>query len=362
MNIRKNTFVTLAQRVTDPGGQILDDGGEPLRYLHGGYGGIFAKLEDALAGKGVGDTVRATLAPADAHGEHDPDLVIGVPLASFQAPPVIGDIVERDFAGATLLYRVVAVDDDTAKLDGNHPWAGMTLVFSATVTEVRPATDAEVAAGVAAQEQAAHHLLKTKNARARADKAAKAEREAAALAKAEAEDLVESTYVPQLGMRIRFVFRSQTHKLCWLAPLFLLPIPGVFLGIRGHEDAAVAVALVCILWCFLSPTLIGWAIDRWGYRFLFFDFSPNLTPSPLESRIVTGGQVLSVLVVLVYTVVALFHIEHFSDLLALVGLDLFVLFVASIPLMILLPFLVMVVTAFRVRPVIDKTVSAAKQG
>jgi hypothetical protein len=53
---------------------------------------------------------------------------------------------------------------------------------------------------------------------AAADKA-----EAAALAEAEAAGLVEIVYVAQLGTHFRLVFRSQTHKLCWIAPMFLLP-------------------------------------------------------------------------------------------------------------------------------------------
>lgn len=359
MKIRKNTFVTLVQRVTAPEGNVLDDGGGPVRYLHGGYCGIFAKVEDALAGKGVGDTVQTTLEPA-AFGEHDPELVVRASLDSFEAPPAVGDTVERDFAGTALQYRVVAVDGEKALLDGNHPWAGMTLVFSATVTGICPATEAEVAAEVKALADAARQIQRTARTRAQADEAAKADLEAAVLARAEAAGLVESTYIPQLGRRIRFVFRSQTHKLCWLALSFLLPVLGTLLGVHGLEDAAVAVGLVWILWTFLAPSLIGRAIDRWGYQFLFFDFSPNLAPSPLEHRIVIGGQVLSVLVVVAYTLVALFHLEHFSDLLLLVGYDVFVLCVAAIPLTILLPFLIMLATAFRVRPVIDKVVTAAK--
>lgn len=276
MKICKNAFVTLTLCVTDTGGQVVDDGKEPVRYLHGGYGGMLAKLEEALEGKDVGDRVDVTLVPADAFGEHDPALVVDMPLEAFQEMPAVGDILERTFADTTLNYRVAAVDGEKAVLDGNHPLAGATLTFSATVTEVSPAGEEEVSAEIKALEGVSRELHKTELVRARANAAVEEEMEAAVLARAEAAGLVQSTYVPQLGMRVRFVFRSQTHKLCWLALTLLLPVPVAWLGSRGQVNAAIASGLVWLLWSLLSPWLIGRAIDRWGYRLLFFDFSPNL--------------------------------------------------------------------------------------
>jgi FKBP-type peptidyl-prolyl cis-trans isomerase 2 len=41
---------------------------------------------------------------------------------------------------SVLIYRVTEIADDKVVLDGNHPLAGMALVFTCTVTAVRPAT------------------------------------------------------------------------------------------------------------------------------------------------------------------------------------------------------------------------------
>jgi FKBP-type peptidyl-prolyl cis-trans isomerase SlyD len=46
-----------------------------------------------------------------------------------------------------LIYRVTEIADDKVVLDGNHPLAGMALVFTCTVTAVRPASADEIAHG-----------------------------------------------------------------------------------------------------------------------------------------------------------------------------------------------------------------------
>lgn len=354
MQIIQNTVVTLRQRVTDPDGRLVDDGTAPIQYLHGGYGGIFAKLEAALDGKSIGDSVQVTLGPKDAFGPYDPALVITAPPSSFAEPPVVGEMVERDIKGVPLTYRITAVDGGQVKLDANPPHAGMTLTFSATVMELRPATPDEVTAEIHNLTQAVAKGKMVESALAHAKDEAAAEKEEAELARAEAADLVETVSVKKFGYRIRFIFRSQTHKLCWLAPLFLLPSLGIWLGVEGHEVAGGIFGGLWLAWTFFFPALIRMAIDRWGFRFLFFDFSPNPSPSRVENAIVIGSQFASFLGALIYLVVALFHLEHASDLWGTLGATVAVLFILVLVLTILLPFLVIVLTAFRIRPVIDK--------
>lgn len=190
MNIAKDTVVTLRQRVTDQAGTVLDDGGEPFRYLHGGYHSIFTRLEAALDGKAAGDAVQVSLAPEDAYGRHDPDLVARIPRESFPQLPAVGDQLEQTSRGVTLLYRVTAIDGASVVLDANHPQAGMSLVFSATVLEVRPATAEEVAAEIETMNRAAADANAVSRLVAETQAEAEAEIDAAELAKAEAADLV----------------------------------------------------------------------------------------------------------------------------------------------------------------------------
>jgi FKBP-type peptidyl-prolyl cis-trans isomerase SlyD len=154
--IDRNTVVTLAYSAIDADGNTIDEGKEPLRYLHGGYNTIFLPIEVALHGKSVGDSVTVKLQPADAFGEYDPELVNIVPVDDLPQPLTVGMQIEGSPADGgeedRFFVTVTDIADGKAVLDANHPLAGMSLVFSCIVQEVRPATAGEIAA---AQDKAA---------------------------------------------------------------------------------------------------------------------------------------------------------------------------------------------------------------
>ena len=58
MQVAKNSVITLDYHVTDPDGEVVDEGREPLVYLHGGYEDIFPKIEEPL---GSGDVLLALM-------------------------------------------------------------------------------------------------------------------------------------------------------------------------------------------------------------------------------------------------------------------------------------------------------------
>ena len=154
--ISRNTVVTLAYSAIDADGKTIDEGKEPLTYLHGGYNTIFLPIEVALHGKSVGDSVTVKLQPADAFGEYDPELVNIVPVDDLPQPLTVGMQIEGSPADGgeedRFFVTVTDIADGKAVLDANHPLAGMSLVFNCIVQEVRPATAGEIAA---AQEKAA---------------------------------------------------------------------------------------------------------------------------------------------------------------------------------------------------------------
>jgi FKBP-type peptidyl-prolyl cis-trans isomerase SlyD len=151
MQIGPHTVVTLAYQVTDPDGALIDAGERPIVYLHGGFDDIFPKIEEALQGKQVGDAVKVKLQPDEAFGEYDADLVQIEPRSSFPAELQVGMQFEGAPPGSDeddfVIYRVTDIVDDKVMLDGNHPLAGLALVFSCTVSEVRAASDEEIAHG-----------------------------------------------------------------------------------------------------------------------------------------------------------------------------------------------------------------------
>jgi FKBP-type peptidyl-prolyl cis-trans isomerase SlyD len=149
MQIAKNTVVTLNYRVVDSEGNPVDDGQTPIVYLHGGYDGIFPRLEEALQGKSVGDSLEVKLEPDDAFGDYDADLVIIEPRSLFPDNIEVGMQFERagEDGEDDALYTITDIADDKVVVDGNHPLAGMALIFSCTVVDVRAATAEEVAHG-----------------------------------------------------------------------------------------------------------------------------------------------------------------------------------------------------------------------
>lgn len=149
MNIGKNTVVTLHYRVTDSDGSLVDDGAQPIVYLHGGYDGIFPRIEEALQGKAVGDVLEIKLQPADAFGDYDAELVRIEPRSLFPENIEVGMQFERatEDGDDGELYTITDIADDKVVVDGNHPLAGIALIFSCTVAEVRPATAEEIGHG-----------------------------------------------------------------------------------------------------------------------------------------------------------------------------------------------------------------------
>jgi FKBP-type peptidyl-prolyl cis-trans isomerase SlyD len=121
-----------------------------MAYLHGGFGGIFPKVEQALEGKSVGDEASLTLEPDDAFGEYDADLIRVEPRDRFPAELEVGmqfEGVPDEQEQEALIYRVTDVTPDKVVVDANHELAGERLWFRCSVRDVRPATQEELEHG-----------------------------------------------------------------------------------------------------------------------------------------------------------------------------------------------------------------------
>jgi len=163
MEIIKNSVVTLKYTVTDPDGNVIDDGKNPLVYLHGGYDGIFAPIEEALHGKDVGEHLEIKLQPEDAFGDYDESLLKVEPLSMFPENIEVGMQFERGVEGEDgedgedELFTITDIADGKVVVDGNHPLAGVALLFDCTVTDVRKATSEELAHGHVHGPDGHHH-------------------------------------------------------------------------------------------------------------------------------------------------------------------------------------------------------------
>jgi len=145
--IAKNCVITLDYTVTDSDGTVLDDGRYPIVYLHGGYDGIFSKLEEALHGRKIGEKLKIKLLPEEAFGHYDEKLIAVEDAEMFPEDVEIGMTFERVSDIGETLYRITDIADGKVVVDGNHPLAGIALTFEIIVTAVRAATEEELANG-----------------------------------------------------------------------------------------------------------------------------------------------------------------------------------------------------------------------
>lgn len=149
MKIGKNTVVTVEYVLSDAQGSVIEQGNEPMVYLHGGYETTLPKIEEALDGQELGYRTEIQLEPEDAFGDYDAQLVKVEPRSRLPSPLEVGMQFEGipdgdDESEGDLIFTVTDIADDKVVLDGNHPLAGIALRFDLHVTEIRAATEEEI--------------------------------------------------------------------------------------------------------------------------------------------------------------------------------------------------------------------------
>jgi FKBP-type peptidyl-prolyl cis-trans isomerase SlyD len=148
--IGENCVVSIHYTLTDDSGTVLDSSrdSDPLVYLHGANN-IIPGLENELTGKTAGASLKVSVSPEDAYGEHTPEAIQSVPRSAFEGIEDIQPGMQFQTEGPQGVQVVVVteVSDDAITVDANHPLAGKTLHFDVSVEDVRMATPEEVAHG-----------------------------------------------------------------------------------------------------------------------------------------------------------------------------------------------------------------------
>jgi FKBP-type peptidyl-prolyl cis-trans isomerase SlyD len=157
MNIFANTVVSITFKLFDDKNALIEETREPVTYLHGGHSGMFPKVEEALNFKQVGDSVSVSLEPDDAFGEYDPEMIRMEAVETLPPDVAIGGHLVAEENGEEHIWRVTSIAEGKAVLDGNHELAGQRLRFDATVVEIRPATQEEIAHGHVHGPHGHHH-------------------------------------------------------------------------------------------------------------------------------------------------------------------------------------------------------------
>jgi FKBP-type peptidyl-prolyl cis-trans isomerase SlyD len=149
MKISKNTVVKMHYAVKDSEDNLIDSSydAEPLEFLQGSHF-LIEGLETALEGHEKGDSFEVKVDAENAYGLRHDGLVQQVGkefFADFEVEVGMQLRAETDAGEQTVI--VVAMDEETVTVDGNHPLAGINLAFDVEILEVREATADEIAHG-----------------------------------------------------------------------------------------------------------------------------------------------------------------------------------------------------------------------
>jgi FKBP-type peptidyl-prolyl cis-trans isomerase SlyD len=150
MLIGPNCVVSMHYELTNSAGEVLDSsaGHEPLTYLRGAQN-IIPGLENQLIGHAVGDQLDVVVQPEEGYGTHQPELVQQVPRDAFPDPDALetGMRFTADSAEGNISVVITELSADSVTVDGNHPLAGEVLHFAVNITDIRSATEEELAHG-----------------------------------------------------------------------------------------------------------------------------------------------------------------------------------------------------------------------
>jgi FKBP-type peptidyl-prolyl cis-trans isomerase SlyD len=153
MMISAPCVVSLTWKLNDGQNRPIDELAEPVEFFYGGTD-LLAKVEEALAGYGPGDSLQIHLEPEHAFGDYKAELVCFESRSLFPEELSTGMAFEGLPEGsatpdmpADAVYLVTEIYPSHVVLDANHPLAGMALRLDMKVVDVRDATDAEIEAG-----------------------------------------------------------------------------------------------------------------------------------------------------------------------------------------------------------------------
>ncbi len=150
MQITKNAVALIEYELTNDDGEVIDTskGAGPLAYLHG-VGNLVPGLESELEGKETGAEFKVRISPDDGYGERSEAMIQDVPRTQFPPDADVkpGMQFQAQSPDGARIVTIVDVEDETVKLDANHPLAGMHLSFEVKVVEVREATAEELEHG-----------------------------------------------------------------------------------------------------------------------------------------------------------------------------------------------------------------------
>jgi FKBP-type peptidyl-prolyl cis-trans isomerase SlyD len=144
-----NKAVHFTYHIIDEHGTQLEHSDIPIGYVHGANSAILPKIGESLGGHKVGDVIDITVSPEEGFGPYLKELTFTDDVDN--VPPefrqIGADVEMRNEQGEVRQFHVAKIENGKLTVDGNHPLAGKTLRFTVTITEIRDASNEEIANG-----------------------------------------------------------------------------------------------------------------------------------------------------------------------------------------------------------------------
>lgn len=138
--IKDGDTVSVHYTGTLASGEVFDSSVErdPLKFTLG-KGQLIPGFEQAIMGLSVGEKATTNIPSLEAYGEHNPEMVIEVPMN--QLPPELDAQVGMQLQlnqpdGQAIPVQITQIEGETVTIDANHPLAGKDLNFDIEVVEI----------------------------------------------------------------------------------------------------------------------------------------------------------------------------------------------------------------------------------
>ena len=138
--ITSNSTVTVNYTGKLEDGSIFDsslnEGRDPLTATLG-QSQLIKGFEDGLIDMEVGDKKTVEIESDMAYGQHNEAMIQEVPKEQVPEGVMVGHMLQANTPMGPINFRVMEVNEESVKLDGNHPLAGKKLIFDLEVLEVK---------------------------------------------------------------------------------------------------------------------------------------------------------------------------------------------------------------------------------
>ncbi|MBN2893101.1 MAG: FKBP-type peptidyl-prolyl cis-trans isomerase [Bacteroidales bacterium] len=155
MTIGEKTHVTLTYelRTDNKNNEAIETVTEqtPLQFVFG-IGKMIPMFEKKLLNLKADDNFDFELTPEESYGEYSDKMIANVPMDIFMVDGKINEeLVKIDNVipmhmkdGRVLNGKILSFDNESVKMDFNHPLAGKNLFFSGKILNIREATEEEL--------------------------------------------------------------------------------------------------------------------------------------------------------------------------------------------------------------------------